>query len=342
MFKETCISLDHPVAWRNALKGIKHGYAHTWDNCYAMHLTTGFPTYLYSFENDSARILCPIAERKYGNHVDIVTPFGYSGFIGNQPCSDFPNYWKDFVERKGYVCGYIGMNPFLKEESYYNFEDVNRYNSLYALDLTLSISELFSNLSRNRKRELRNWEQDFSTIITDKETLKGFFIDNYHACYRNRNASETYNFSQQTLNCLISSENVLLVGVRISGKIIAAKLCTFTADVADLLLNVSFLEGKQFNSLMTWYNVIYLKSIGVPILNMGGGLKEDDKYMLAKKNFGAKRFPLECLKQVYIPQVFNQLVREKYLDSNSSDAYFPPFHQPKLMRDLSEDEAVLH
>ena len=61
--------------WDNALKGIKHSFAHTWDNCYAMHLSTGYKTFLYCFEDNDIRIVCAYAERECGKHKDIVTPY---------------------------------------------------------------------------------------------------------------------------------------------------------------------------------------------------------------------------------------------------------------------------
>ena len=72
------IPLESRVEWQNALQGIKHAFAHTWENCYAMHLTTGFTTYLYCFEAENIRIVCPIAEREFQGYVDIVTPYGLS------------------------------------------------------------------------------------------------------------------------------------------------------------------------------------------------------------------------------------------------------------------------
>jgi len=88
MIDQKCISLGSPTEWKDALKGIKHAFAHTWENSHAMRLTTGFNTYLYCFESNHVRIVCPIAEREFEGHVDIVTPYGFSGFVGNGNFSD--------------------------------------------------------------------------------------------------------------------------------------------------------------------------------------------------------------------------------------------------------------
>jgi hypothetical protein len=58
---------------------ITHGFGHTWGNCYAMSLTSGLKTFLYSLRKGyyANRCLC----RSWG--LNIVTPFGFFGFVGN-------------------------------------------------------------------------------------------------------------------------------------------------------------------------------------------------------------------------------------------------------------------
>ena len=154
MVKHHCIPLESPDEWKDVLKDVKHAFAHTWESCYAMHLTTGFKTYLYCFETENVRILCPISERRLDGYTDIVTPYGFSGFTGNGDCPEFPGYWKEFVKRRAYICGYIALHPIFENSTYFDPDEAYQLNSLYFLDLTLSLDELFANLDRNRKRQL--------------------------------------------------------------------------------------------------------------------------------------------------------------------------------------------
>src|SRR4028118_253375 len=100
--KHTRIPLSEPAEWRNALEGIPHAFGHTWESCYAMNLTTGNPTYLYLFEDGDTRIVCPVSERLFKGQVDIVTPYGFSGFTGNKEHSDFRRHWKTFAVEQRY------------------------------------------------------------------------------------------------------------------------------------------------------------------------------------------------------------------------------------------------
>src|ERR1700733_12014806 len=100
---QRAIPLDSPLEWKQALSGIPHSFFHTWEHSYAMYLTHKLPAFLYCFEADEVRIVCPFIERPFGKYVDIATPYGFSGFAGNGEFPDFPSYWEEFVQSRGYV-----------------------------------------------------------------------------------------------------------------------------------------------------------------------------------------------------------------------------------------------
>ena len=129
------IPLSDPDRWRSALSGIPHAFGHTWESCYAMSLSTDHRTFLYQFESDDARIVCPIAERCCAGDVDIATPFGFSGFAGLGRSTEFPRAWLRFAREREWVCGYIGLNPLLECAEHYATEDVFPQNELFYLEL---------------------------------------------------------------------------------------------------------------------------------------------------------------------------------------------------------------
>lgn len=327
---EQCISLDNPSEWKKALKGIKHAFAHTWENCHAMSLTTGLPTYLYSVEIGESRIVCPISERVFKGYTDILTPYGFSGFISNKSCPEFREYWEDLVERKKYICGYIQINPVFEDSSLFCPDDAFHYNSVYILDLTRSLDELFRNLSNNRKRELRHWDEIGKKITFDKSVLIDFFLNQYHIFMRSRKASATYNFSGETLSCLSNLENVLMVGMQNLGKVEAVSLFGYSPDIGDYLFNVSLPEGKVHTTALLWAGIIQLQFKGVQTLNFGGGVQGDDKIAEYKRRFGSKQLPLKCLKQVYNRKIYEKLCQHINANPNDKRGYFPLYQKPQL------------
>jgi hypothetical protein len=323
--KQNCIPLESPKEWREALNGIKHTFGHTWEHCYAMHLTTGLKTYLYSFIKDEIRIVCPIAEREFGGHIDIVKPFGFSGFIGNGNCFEFKHYWENFVGERGYVCGYLGLNPIFDYSSHFNSEDIFIYDTIYILDLRPNVDEIFENMSRNRKRQLKDWKYINLNLVHENSILESFFLENYVDFFRRKNASTIYSFAKKTMSFLFSSDNVKLIGIRNSEKVGSVSVFTYTGDVGDHLFNVCLPEAEHHMAALTWYGVNYLKSLQIPIINLGGGAAGE-----YKRRFGSKAFPLKCIKQVYRPEIYKSLCRQVNADPKDRTGFFPAYRAEEL------------
>lgn len=328
MVKHECIPLDSPSKWRAALQGISHAFAHTWEHCYAMHLTTGLKTYLYCFEKDNVRIVCPFTERRFDGYVDIVKPFGFSGFVGNGDCPEFPYYWKEFAKQRTYICAYLGVNPIFENSTYFEQHEMYQYTSIYVLDLTLSSDKLYANLSKGRKAQLNKWNKILSNIVLDRSTVTDFFLYNYHDFMRSKNALSVYNFSRDTLSFLAGLDNVSIIGAQSSGKVVSVGFFTYTCDVADHYFNISLPEGRNHSAALVWYAVNYLKSLQIPILNLGGSYRENDGVAQFKQHFGSKKLPLKCIKQVFLPEIYEKLCRQVNVDPNDITGYFPPYRKP--------------
>jgi hypothetical protein len=328
MIQQEVIPLNQPSKWKQALEGIEHGFGHTWENCHAMHLTTGYATYLYRFAYKDVLIVCPIAERRYDQYLDIVTPYGFSGFTGNPNYSEFQRHWWDFVRQKGYVCGYIALNPLFEQGSLFPAHEVYQSNSLYFLNLTPTLDELYNNFDRNRKRQLRNWEDISSQFIFDRSTLTEFFITHYDEFIQRINAPPASHFSHQTLSHLCSLDNVFMVGAGNSQKIEAVYLFGYTPYAGDCLFNVSLLEGRHYATSLLWCGVQHLKSRHIPWLNMGGGIREDDSIAQSKQRFGACKKPFRYLKQVYRPEIYVELCQRVNANPYAIKGYFPAFQKP--------------
>jgi hypothetical protein len=328
MVKQKCIPLDAPQEWKEALRGVKHAFAHTWENCYAMHLTTRFKTYLYCFEDGDVRIVCPIAEREYDGFIDIVTPYGFSGFAGDRDCPEFPQCWRQFVEEKAYVCAYIQLNPLLENSTYSAPQEIRRYNSVYVMDLTLSVDEIIDRMSRNRRKQVKRIIDNEDNIILDRRKLTDFLLDNFSDFFRRKNASSTYDFSPETFSFLCGLDNVSIVGAGNQGHVEAVSLLAYTQYMGEALFQFSLPEGRRHAVEMVWHRLNYLKSIGVPLMNLGGGVCENDSLAKFKEQFGGKKLPLGCLKQIYRPEVYEMLCKRKQVDPRDISGYFPAYRRP--------------
>ena len=329
MVTERCIALGSPREWREALVGIPHAFAHTWESCYAMHLTSGLPTYLYAFEDGGTRIVCPLAERRYAGHVDIVTPYGFSGFSGNQECPDFPRHWRRFALERGYICGYVQLNPLLEKCSYVDDGDVHRNNMLYAIDLTPDLDVIVSGFDRGRRKQIGAIERGPGRIIEDHQALTGFLLRQTAEFFRRREASPFYQFSLETLAFLAASENVCLIGAGRGGEVEAVALAAYSPYVGEAFLQVSVPGAQHLAAEMVWHRLKFLKSRQIPWMNLGGGVVSDDGIARFKARFGSRRLALGSVKQVYQPALYESLCRQAGRSPDNVGGYFPPYHNPR-------------
>jgi hypothetical protein len=328
------ISLSEPDVWRRALVGVPHAFGHSWESCHAMSLTTGDPTFLYVFEEAGVRVVCPFSERLWEGRTDIYTPYGFSGFSGTGPCPALPAQWQDFTRRRGYVCGYIGINPLLFDPSYAEPDDLFTHNSIFTLDLTRSEADLFAAMSTNRKRAVRAAAREGWQPLEDRDALGAFLRETFVDFARSRNASASYMFSDATLRHVADLRTVLLLGAGTPEAVEAVSAFAFTPHGAEYLFNCSTPEGQRHSAILIWHAALRLKALGVPVLNLGGGIREDDGVADFKVRFGAERQPLSALKQVYDHEAYAQLCRAAGRDPAERGGFFPSYRQPSRMPEV--------
>ena len=168
------IPLYDRAGWEAALEGVPHAFWHTWESCQAM-TTPGLRTFLYVLEYHGIRVVCPIVERPAGEEVDVVTSYGFSGFVGTGECPTLPARWHEFARDAGYVCGYVVVHPALTGSSY--FADTAVFHrSVFVFDLRLDEEALFARSSTNRRREVRRADKE-GLLSTEQDGFADFFVE---------------------------------------------------------------------------------------------------------------------------------------------------------------------
>ncbi len=329
------IPLADRHAWETALADVPHAYAHTWENCHAMWLTTSAPTFLYSWRSEVARVACAFSERSFQEQTDIYTPYGFGGFVGVGDWSGVRHDWSDFVRRAAYVCGFIIVNPILSGSAELFPKDMHIYNDLFVLDLRLSEQELFQQLSENRRRQVRRFAELPVRVVDERDRCSEFLLAHLAAFYREKGAGSAYNFSQETIRLLAGSPNALLLGAEAGGKLESVALFVYTSHVAEYFVAVSTPVGRSHTAPLLWHATLALRRLGIPFLNLGGGVRRGDGIACFKQRFGAERLPLGALKQVYRPDTYAALCGVVGADPVDHTDFFPAYHgheRPKAER----------
>jgi hypothetical protein len=257
--------------------------------------------------------------------VDIVTPFGFSGFVSCGQCAVFPEAWLSFAQKREWVCGYIGLNPLFECTAHYMPSDLFQHNELFYMDLRLTEADLYQRLSRCRKRQIKAWSARGNWLCTDRRLLVDFVIAEADTFFRSHRASSVYGFTQATWRSLLALPNVELLGATVEGQIVAVTVFANSETIADALFNVSVPKGRDAATSLMWEGALHLKKRGIAVLNMGGGVQQGDSVAQAKLRFGAQVLPLKCLKQVYLPDRFAELCLTAGVDPSKRTGYFPPY-----------------
>ena len=317
------IPVDDREAWIAALEDVPHGFAHTWENCHAMAATSGRRTFLYRFDDGEVRAVCPLSEWPIGRYLDVVTPYGLSGFVGSGCIPSLPTHWSEQARARGYVSGYLLVNPVLGGELGFGGE-ATHHKVLFVLDLRLPEDILFARLSENRRRQVRRADAASGALVTDREALTRFFVDTYPSFIARRDGATAFRLREGSMRELCASRNVLLIGAQQGGSIRAVSLFGFTQHAGDFLFHASLPGEESWSAALIWAGVRALRGLGVPSLNLGGGVAEGDSLAEFKRRFGADQVSLRHIKQVYRPNVYRALCERAGVDP-SQRGYFPPY-----------------
>jgi hypothetical protein len=337
MLNQELISMNDAAGWQNALTGIPHALAHTWEYVRACAYTKRSTSaeqavWLYVCQETGARCVCPLAEREWRGRRDIVTPYGFSGFAGVGESPNLRTFWPRFAAQHGWVCGYLGLHPVLDDRDYEavwpakSFSQTHSSNHVYALDLTQSETQLAAGLSHNIQQRLRDWGRSGALIQHDQERLRQFFLAEYPGFMRRIGAAPIYDFPVAMLENLLQIESVFLVGAENArGELEAVSAFGSTAYCGEYLFNVALPAGRQHSAALLWEGLLQFKTRSVPVANLGGGIRASDGLDQFKARFGGRRLPLRALKQVYLPDVYRACCQEAGVQAHAAAGYFPPY-----------------
>jgi len=316
------IPLSARKEWEAALSGIPHVFGHTWGCCRALALAAQ-EAVLYVAEEGERRLACPLIERPIEGRLDVATPYGFSGLTGTGPWPGFAERWGRCAAERGYVAGYLAINALFGDDSYADPETVTAANQTYVLDLRGGVDEVWSGLSTNRRRQLRDWRREDYEL--DGEELAAFFVEQYPPAMERKEAAARHRFPEATLAALCELPETFLLGARGEAGLESVSLFGWTPHAGDFVFNAA-LPGCAHHSVpLIWSAVHLLVERDVPWLNLGGGMAPGDSLADFKARFGATPLPMRAVKAVYDPPAYEDLCRRHGADPGDREGFFPAY-----------------
>lgn len=318
------VPLADRAAWEQAVSGVPHTWAHTWEHC-AAFARADQDCLLYVWERDGAVLVCPVAVRHGDGAQDVTTPYGFAGPASRGDCTGWRDDWRALAAAEGWVSGYLGLNPVLPDPPGVSDEDVHRGAPLYLLDLDAGLETLLARMSASRRRQLRRWSHDRPVLVTDRESLLDFVLDRSARFFSERGAGRVYDFPETTWRRLLESPAVQAVGAEHDGEVVAAYLFGTTSRCADYLFGFTAHGFEHLSAGLVWEAATVLASAGVPVLNLGGGITPGDGVATFKQRFGGAPVPLRSLREVYDVDRYRQLCAAAGVAPEDQQGFFPPY-----------------
>uniref|UniRef100_UPI0040497790 hypothetical protein n=1 Tax=Flavobacterium sp. TaxID=239 RepID=UPI0040497790 len=284
-------------------------------------------------------IKIPLNEYKMGKYFDLASPYGYGGPISNN---------RDFFQRaEHYFINYISkfcVTEFVRYNWRYDFKfEVNIENLQNRKIVIVNLQNGFETVwntsfsSKNRNLVNKMIKDGFEFIISKSVSDLNLFIDMYYDTMNNVSADNFYFFDRASIIELYGElhEKVILAKVIKDDTLCGAALF-FISDTGsiyflsarDILLSkfpiTNFLISKVIEKLI---------SLNIKILNLGGGLSnnDDDSLFKFKKNFSNTCSDFWVGKRIHNKEIYNDLInlwiKDKGLDDYSSKKHLLQFYR---------------
>ncbi|MDQ2974208.1 MAG: hypothetical protein M3R69_02210 [Acidobacteriota bacterium] len=314
------ISLANAEDWEIAVSRVPHGPAHThWYNA-ALAASIEDEIVLFEYASGEDRAVCPIVQRRYGKSVDVATPYGFGGFTSHGQCSGLPDEFRRLAIEQRWVCGYLALHP-LFPHPFVVSDGLEPGRTTYVLDLSISEDLLLASMHETHRYELRKDSVLLESIIMEDDPLGRALPALYAETVARVGASNTYHFSETTLNTWVRSPGSLVLGIGEPPQ--AMVVCIHTKDIADYFINASTNQGRRYTRILLWAAARELKRRGVRYFNLGGGVREGDTLEAFKRRFGGTPLNVPVLKQVFLPEEFMALSGQA--EAVDRAGYFPPY-----------------
>ncbi len=318
------------------------------------HIMEGTPYCFVYIKGPGKYIMYPFFKRRINDldifanlsdeYFDIISPYGYSGFLSSCPefdISDFIKAFDDYCRQEKIINEFIRFNPLLKNNELKGINDkleLIRWSDTVYIDLDCRLEEIKARFTaankRNINKAIKNDLQIVELECNEKNLLQFFKVYN-HTMDRLK-AKSFYYFSEEYF---ISLKEELKDMV---------KLFSIINKSGEHVSMGIFFAFKQFihyhlgGSWMTYWNmrpnnllfsgvIEWAQLHGYKKLHLGGGYNKNDSLFRFKKSFSPLTLPYYIVKRVHDSKIYNELqqINTQYLKANNireiDESYFPAY-----------------
>ena len=256
---------------------------------------------LFYFHDSCSRAICVMMRRdvsddphfaglESGKYLDIITPYGYGGFIFESipDQTSINNLHSELIEKltaEGYVSAFFRFNPLSDNASIHHSPiEVTPLGKTIAIDLS-SLEIIWQNIIRQNRNKIRKAEKSGVTIRHGKGMeLLDTFKEIYDETMRRDNADEYYFFGREFYESIDRDlyDNYEIFYAEYEGKIIAMSIIIFAGHNIHYHLSGSRYEYRNLapTNLLLYKVALWGHEHGYKSFHLGGGVGsgEDNLY----------------------------------------------------------------
>lgn len=321
-----------PVAdagpWRDALRGLDHGFTHLPGYSAAAARVTGHDAGLWCWQGEGGSAACPLLRRPApGGGFDVATPLGFGGFALTGDTRALAGDWTRYWRAQGALSAYVQFAPWREAAAWRAAlpgfaADLAPSRECLVWDLRPDPARLLSAMSATHRNLLRRAPQD--RLCTDATVLRPAFDALYADFVERRGIGGAYRYTPAAIADLAAEPGALWVGARAEdGAIDAVMLVLWHQPHGDVFLVAASEAGRGHSRALYWNAALRLRELGVEALNLGGGVTDGDALAAFKRGLGATPRPTVALRQVMDPEGFERV--RQAAGSDPPSGRFPPW-----------------
>lgn len=265
-----------------------------------------------------------------GKYFDLISPYGYGGFLGN--VSDYKKVdleYDEYCRQSGYICEFVRFELF---SDYYRFfaGEVETRTHNVIRDLDMELDDIWMDFKQKvRKNVKRATKSGLEIVVDESGKYLDEFLNIYYGTMERTKAESQFFFSRAFFECLNQMHgNYVYFHVKYKEKIISTELVIYGVDTCYSYLggtNKEFFDLRP-NDFLKYEIIKWAKKKGMKRFVLGGGYGQDDgiyqyKVCLAPK--GIVDFYIG--RRIFDEQNYNLLISIRKEISNKlvNEKFFP-------------------
>ncbi|MEO5374331.1 MAG: GNAT family N-acetyltransferase [Alphaproteobacteria bacterium] len=273
--------------------------------------------------------------------VDIITPYGYGGFVHNLPddaraaplLARFRAAFDDHARSLGAVSEFIRFHPHMANHRHCEglIDDVRLHEMNVILDLTKGKDELLAQCRPTHRRYIRR-AQDGGLVLCQEPNTTAIdtFFDLYQRTMKKHNQVGYLNFRAGFFKILSEklSDNLLTFTIRMDGEAMAGALFLVSGKYMDYFLGASHPANLTLhpNHFLFYQVACWGHDLGYEWLHLGGG---SPTLMFFKGGFSRFREPYYTGRHLHDRDAYRTLSERHWaslgLSWDETSPYFPAY-----------------